>query len=163
MGRKHENDKKRLQKEPCFTPIQITCLPYSAARVELSQSVGGKKGKAKALYDFHGENEDELSFKVSTSQPNFPKGVILLQNAKKIGFIYCENRLGTRKNKAHRAGTAINTFDKGLSQKIFALTTCFTLAKSSLKILKRGQELQNSLAFSDPVNTRQTNFVLQYI
>ncbi|NWR14085.1 SH319 protein, partial [Emberiza fucata] len=25
--------------------------------------VGGKKGKAKALYDFHGENEDELSFK----------------------------------------------------------------------------------------------------
>ncbi|NXD65455.1 SH319 protein, partial [Eolophus roseicapillus] len=29
----------------------------------LSQSVGGKKGKAKALYDFHGENEDELSFK----------------------------------------------------------------------------------------------------
>ncbi|NXJ38757.1 SH319 protein, partial [Ciconia maguari] len=24
---------------------------------------GGKKGKAKALYDFHGENEDELSFK----------------------------------------------------------------------------------------------------
>ncbi|NXF92559.1 SH319 protein, partial [Eubucco bourcierii] len=30
---------------------------------ELSQSVGGKKGKAKALYDFHGENEDELSFK----------------------------------------------------------------------------------------------------
>ncbi|NXT03003.1 SH319 protein, partial [Jacana jacana] len=30
---------------------------------ELSQSVGGRKGKAKALYDFHGENEDELSFK----------------------------------------------------------------------------------------------------
>uniref|UniRef100_A0A8C3PIX1 SH3 domain containing 19 n=1 Tax=Calidris pygmaea TaxID=425635 RepID=A0A8C3PIX1_9CHAR len=30
---------------------------------ELSQSVGAKKGKAKALYDFHGENEDELSFK----------------------------------------------------------------------------------------------------
>ncbi|KAF1476998.1 SH3 domain-containing protein 19, partial [Pygoscelis antarcticus] len=29
----------------------------------LSQSLGGKKGKAKALYDFHGENEDELSFK----------------------------------------------------------------------------------------------------
>ncbi|NWX42395.1 SH319 protein, partial [Steatornis caripensis] len=29
----------------------------------LSQSVGWKKGKAKALYDFHGENEDELSFK----------------------------------------------------------------------------------------------------
>ncbi|NXL58783.1 SH319 protein, partial [Chordeiles acutipennis] len=29
----------------------------------LSQSIGGKKGKAKALYDFHGENEDELSFK----------------------------------------------------------------------------------------------------
>ncbi|NWR74131.1 SH319 protein, partial [Centropus unirufus] len=26
-------------------------------------SVGGKKGKAKALYDFQGENEDELSFK----------------------------------------------------------------------------------------------------
>ncbi|NXW95109.1 SH319 protein, partial [Alopecoenas beccarii] len=26
-------------------------------------SGGGKKGKAKALYDFHGENEDELSFK----------------------------------------------------------------------------------------------------
>ncbi|NWU42917.1 SH319 protein, partial [Hylia prasina] len=30
---------------------------------ELSQPGGGKKGKAKALYDFHGENEDELSFK----------------------------------------------------------------------------------------------------
>ncbi|NWT00855.1 SH319 protein, partial [Mionectes macconnelli] len=25
--------------------------------------LGGKKGKARALYDFHGENEDELSFK----------------------------------------------------------------------------------------------------
>ncbi|NXM60832.1 SH319 protein, partial [Illadopsis cleaveri] len=31
--------------------------------VELLQLGGGKKGKAKALYDFHGENEDELSFK----------------------------------------------------------------------------------------------------
>ncbi|XP_059577972.1 SH3 domain-containing protein 19 isoform X3 [Alligator mississippiensis] len=31
--------------------------------VKSSQSVGWKKGKAKALYDFHGENEDELSFK----------------------------------------------------------------------------------------------------
>uniref|UniRef100_U3I730 SH3 domain containing 19 n=1 Tax=Anas platyrhynchos platyrhynchos TaxID=8840 RepID=U3I730_ANAPP len=31
--------------------------------VEMSQSLGGKKRKAKALYDFHGENEDELSFK----------------------------------------------------------------------------------------------------
>uniref|UniRef100_A0A8B9C845 SH3 domain containing 19 n=1 Tax=Anser brachyrhynchus TaxID=132585 RepID=A0A8B9C845_9AVES len=30
---------------------------------EMSQSLGGKKRKAKALYDFHGENEDELSFK----------------------------------------------------------------------------------------------------
>ncbi|NXK44780.1 SH319 protein, partial [Chauna torquata] len=29
----------------------------------MSQSLGGKKRKAKALYDFHGENEDELSFK----------------------------------------------------------------------------------------------------
>lgn len=41
--------------------------PCSLARVELSQPGGGKKGKAKALYDFHGENEDELSFRVSTS------------------------------------------------------------------------------------------------
>ncbi|NXB48719.1 SH319 protein, partial [Leucopsar rothschildi] len=30
---------------------------------ELSQPGGGKKGIAKALYAFHGENEDELSFK----------------------------------------------------------------------------------------------------
>uniref|UniRef100_A0A8C3JE73 SH3 domain containing 19 n=1 Tax=Calidris pygmaea TaxID=425635 RepID=A0A8C3JE73_9CHAR len=30
---------------------------------ERNTSVGAKKGKAKALYDFHGENEDELSFK----------------------------------------------------------------------------------------------------
>ncbi|XP_035179752.1 SH3 domain-containing protein 19 isoform X2 [Oxyura jamaicensis] len=34
-----------------------------SARAEMSQSLGGKKRKAKALYDFHGENEDELSFK----------------------------------------------------------------------------------------------------
>ncbi|KAI1238438.1 hypothetical protein IHE44_0013167 [Lamprotornis superbus] len=34
-----------------------------SARVELSQPGGGKKGIAKALYAFHGENEDELSFK----------------------------------------------------------------------------------------------------
>ncbi|NXP52736.1 SH319 protein, partial [Heliornis fulica] len=36
-----------------------------SARIALSQSVRGKKGKAKALYDFCGENEDELSFRVS--------------------------------------------------------------------------------------------------
>ncbi|XP_037234645.1 SH3 domain-containing protein 19 isoform X2 [Falco rusticolus] len=49
------------EKEGIFPAVFVqTC---SAARVELSQSVGGKKGKAKALYDFHGENEDELSFK----------------------------------------------------------------------------------------------------
>lgn len=41
--------------------------PCPVARVELSQPERGKKGKAKALYAFHGENEDELSFKVSTS------------------------------------------------------------------------------------------------
>lgn len=41
----------------------------------MSQSLGGKKRKAKALYDFHGENEDELSFKVSASfvSPIFQK------------------------------------------------------------------------------------------
>ncbi|NXE18633.1 SH319 protein, partial [Ardeotis kori] len=48
------------EKEGIFPAVFVqTC----SARVELSQSVGGKKGKAKALYDFHGENEDELSFK----------------------------------------------------------------------------------------------------
>ncbi|XP_030305893.1 SH3 domain-containing protein 19 isoform X2 [Calypte anna] len=47
-------------KEGIFPVVFVqTC----SARVELPQSVGGKKGKAKALYDFHGENEDELSFK----------------------------------------------------------------------------------------------------
>ncbi|NXN57788.1 SH319 protein, partial [Rynchops niger] len=45
------------EKEGIFPAVFVqTCS-------ELSQSVGGKKGKAKALYDFHGENEDELSFK----------------------------------------------------------------------------------------------------
>ncbi|XP_054059988.1 SH3 domain-containing protein 19 isoform X1 [Rissa tridactyla] len=48
------------EKEGIFPAVFVqTC----SARAELSQSVGGKKGKAKALYDFHGENEDELSFK----------------------------------------------------------------------------------------------------
>ncbi|XP_064918751.1 SH3 domain-containing protein 19 isoform X5 [Columba livia] len=48
------------EKEGIFPAVFVqTC----SARVELSQSGGGKKGKAKALYDFHGENEDELSFK----------------------------------------------------------------------------------------------------
>ncbi|XP_075607790.1 SH3 domain-containing protein 19 isoform X3 [Balearica regulorum gibbericeps] len=48
------------EKEGIFPAVFVqTC----SARVELSQAVGGKKGKAKALYDFHGENEDELSFK----------------------------------------------------------------------------------------------------
>ncbi|XP_068259408.1 SH3 domain-containing protein 19 isoform X2 [Nyctibius grandis] len=48
------------EKEGVFPAVFVqTC----SARVERSQSVGGKKGKAKALYDFHGENEDELSFK----------------------------------------------------------------------------------------------------
>ncbi|XP_069641246.1 SH3 domain-containing protein 19 isoform X4 [Haliaeetus albicilla] len=48
------------EKEGIFPAVFVqTC----SARVEPSQSVGGKKGKAKALYDFHGENEDELSFK----------------------------------------------------------------------------------------------------
>ncbi|KFM10231.1 SH3 domain-containing protein 19 [Aptenodytes forsteri] len=48
------------EKEGIFPAVFVrTC----SARVELSQSLGGKKGKAKALYDFHGENEDELSFK----------------------------------------------------------------------------------------------------
>lgn len=37
---------------------------------------------------------------------------MLLKNAKKIGFIHCENKLGTRKNEAHRIGIDINTFDK---------------------------------------------------
>ncbi|XP_021385883.2 SH3 domain-containing protein 19 isoform X3 [Lonchura striata] len=47
-------------KEGIFPAVFVqTC----SARVELSQPGGGKKGKAKALYDFHGENEDELSFK----------------------------------------------------------------------------------------------------
>ncbi|PKU45893.1 sh3 domain-containing protein 19 isoform x1 [Limosa lapponica baueri] len=48
------------EKEGIFPAVFVqTC----SARAELSQSVGAKKGKAKALYDFHGENEDELSFK----------------------------------------------------------------------------------------------------
>uniref|UniRef100_A0A8C8VDZ3 SH3 domain containing 19 n=1 Tax=Pelusios castaneus TaxID=367368 RepID=A0A8C8VDZ3_9SAUR len=34
-----------------------------SAGVKTSQSLGWKKGKAKALYNFQGENEDELSFK----------------------------------------------------------------------------------------------------
>ncbi|NXO60560.1 SH319 protein, partial [Aramus guarauna] len=49
------------EKEGIFPAVFVqTC---SGTVVELSQAVGGKKGKAKALYDFHGENEDELSFK----------------------------------------------------------------------------------------------------
>ncbi|NXN73435.1 SH319 protein, partial [Himantopus himantopus] len=49
------------EKEGIFPAVFVqTC---SGTVAELSQSVGGKKGKAKALYDFHGENEDELSFK----------------------------------------------------------------------------------------------------
>ncbi|KFV51498.1 SH3 domain-containing protein 19, partial [Gavia stellata] len=48
------------EKEGIFPAVFVqTC----SARVELSQSLGAKKGKARALYDFHGENEDELSFK----------------------------------------------------------------------------------------------------
>ncbi|XP_068798372.1 SH3 domain-containing protein 19 isoform X3 [Struthio camelus] len=48
------------EKEGIFPAVFVqTC----SARIELSQSRRGKKGKAKALYDFHGENEDELSFK----------------------------------------------------------------------------------------------------
>ncbi|XP_062429849.1 SH3 domain-containing protein 19 isoform X2 [Rhea pennata] len=48
------------EKEGIFPAVFVqTC----SARVEMSKSRGGKKGKAKALYDFHGENEDELSFK----------------------------------------------------------------------------------------------------
>lgn len=47
-------------KEGIFPAVFVqTC----SARVELSQPERGKKGKAKALYAFHGENEDELSFK----------------------------------------------------------------------------------------------------
>ncbi|XP_042684373.1 SH3 domain-containing protein 19 isoform X2 [Centrocercus urophasianus] len=47
-------------KEGIFPAVFVqTC----SARVETSQSLGGKKKKAQALYDFHGENEDELSFK----------------------------------------------------------------------------------------------------
>ncbi|KFV61496.1 SH3 domain-containing protein 19 [Dryobates pubescens] len=45
------------EKEGIFPAVFVqTCS-------DLSQAVGVKKGKAKALYDFHGENEDELSFK----------------------------------------------------------------------------------------------------
>ncbi|NXC70609.1 SH319 protein, partial [Anhinga anhinga] len=47
------------EKEGIFPAVFVqTC-----SGTVLSQSLGGKKGKAKALYDFHGENEDELSFK----------------------------------------------------------------------------------------------------
>ncbi|XP_010078027.1 PREDICTED: SH3 domain-containing protein 19 [Pterocles gutturalis] len=45
------------EKEGIFPAVFVQIC---SARVEL---LGGKKGKAKALYDFHGENEDELSFK----------------------------------------------------------------------------------------------------
>ncbi|XP_061849046.1 SH3 domain-containing protein 19 isoform X2 [Colius striatus] len=48
------------EKEGIFPAVFVQIC---SARVELSQSGGGKKSKAKALYDFHGENEDELSFK----------------------------------------------------------------------------------------------------
>uniref|UniRef100_A0A6G1RVV7 SH3 domain containing 19 n=1 Tax=Hypotaenidia okinawae TaxID=2861861 RepID=A0A6G1RVV7_9GRUI len=48
------------EKEGIFPAVFVQ--PCSA-RTALSQSVGGKKGKAKALYDFCGENDDELSFK----------------------------------------------------------------------------------------------------
>lgn len=66
-----------------FNATNFSC-PCSVARVELSQPGGGKKGKAKALYDFHGENEDELSFKVSTPLlDQFPRGLVLLTSAKK--------------------------------------------------------------------------------
>lgn len=100
-------------------PNNLSC-PCSAARVELSQSGGGKKGKAKALYDFHGENEDELSFKVSNSA-QFSKRSYAPGERKKIGIIWCENRRETRKNKAHRTGIDINKFDKCPLSKIFCL------------------------------------------
>uniref|UniRef100_A0A8C3PJ20 SH3 domain containing 19 n=1 Tax=Calidris pygmaea TaxID=425635 RepID=A0A8C3PJ20_9CHAR len=48
------------EKEGIFPAVFVQIC---SVRAELSQSVGAKKGKAKALYDFHGENEDELSFK----------------------------------------------------------------------------------------------------
>ncbi|XP_069711805.1 SH3 domain-containing protein 19 isoform X1 [Phaenicophaeus curvirostris] len=48
------------EKEGIFPAVFVQIC---SARVDLPQSGGGKKEKAKALYDFHGENEDELSFK----------------------------------------------------------------------------------------------------
>ncbi|NXY88663.1 SH319 protein, partial [Alcedo cyanopectus] len=52
------------EKEGIFPAVFVltrsgTVLPLHGNSLFL----GGKKGKAKALYDFHGENEDELSFK----------------------------------------------------------------------------------------------------
>ncbi|XP_009977022.1 PREDICTED: SH3 domain-containing protein 19 [Tauraco erythrolophus] len=51
----------RLNEEEGIFPAVF--VQICSAKVEMSQSLGRKKGKAKALYDFHGENEDELSFK----------------------------------------------------------------------------------------------------
>lgn len=48
------------EKEGIFPAVFVQTR--SARGEETSQSLGGKK-KAKALYDFNGENEDELSFK----------------------------------------------------------------------------------------------------
>ncbi|XP_064366879.1 SH3 domain-containing protein 19 isoform X3 [Dromaius novaehollandiae] len=48
------------EKEGIFPAVFVRTF---SARVETSQSQGGRKGKAKALYNFHGENEDELSFR----------------------------------------------------------------------------------------------------
>ncbi|NXX16938.1 SH319 protein, partial [Podargus strigoides] len=47
------------EKEGIFPAVFVqTC-----SGMAIHYSLGGKKRKAKALYDFHGENEDELSFK----------------------------------------------------------------------------------------------------